>query len=422
MRSNLKEVIRHRIEMDARRQQEEQQRRMAMPPDTRPHGLGEEDMADALTFYEANTNRFPHEFIENIIYLTFAELREEERDSIPRWIEVATRLHDELGRVEIRRNVEVEPFIDQLFNMLRLSGLTARDWNIMVGSVIVDLSDDNKEKMAKMVSACRYQGFDPSVILKKIVRSWRQGGAQNEQVFTMQVETREGTENFRYTNKESLLDDMTFLILIFLNRGAVIDKIGKKSARDFQAVLRMLVAKYEIRHNEEVGRRRRAEALAPEVVTLPRISACFAQLTTVLFHEGFGRTIANLQADLPNTPNAIFSPMFPSVVRKGEIINGTMSNIHPQLVLIAILNDNVLHSRDRVTPLDQIWTYYLAAHNSNVLVDDARIEQCNRFEVTQEGLFVRSITERRDHCIMRIRELRPHERINDFVLEMNTLP
>lgn len=200
-------------------------------------------------------------------------------------------------------------------------------------------------------------------------------------------------------------------------------KIAKKSARYFAAVARMLAAKYNIRTAEKGERRRRVEALGPEVITLPRIAACFAELTTNLYHREFGRAIINLSEfviDGMEPPKAMFSPMFSSVVRKGYMVGQTMINIHSQLMLINILVDNVLHVRNRVTPLDQIWTYYLASYNSSVMLPRARIEQCNRFGVTVNGHFSPVITRLREHCLNRIRELRPHERLDDIIREMNT--
>lgn len=76
------------------------------------------------------------------------------------------------------------------------------------------------------------------------------------------------TEEWTYIDHESLNDDVTFLIILFLCREAVISKITKKSARDFAALTRMLTAKYNIRVVEEGDRRRRAETLGPEVITL----------------------------------------------------------------------------------------------------------------------------------------------------------
>lgn len=75
--------------------------------------------------------------------------------------------------------------------------------------------------------------------------------------------------------------------------------------------------------------------------------------------------------------------MFASIVRKSYRDGNILYNIHPQLILIAILIDNVLHIRDRVTSLDQIWTYYLAAYQSSVIIDSARIEQCIMYLMLQ---------------------------------------
>lgn len=120
---------------------------------------------------------------------------------------------------------------------------------------------------------------------------------------------------------------------------------------------------------------------------VPRISACLCQLTTELYSRGFGRPLANF-SEFGEVPVAMFSPMFSSVVRRGyRLPNGVMVNMHPQLILINILVDNVLHVRDKVTPLDQIWTYYLASYNSGVLLDSARIEQCNIFGVCRRSFY-----------------------------------
>jgi len=213
---------------------------------------------------------------------------------------------------------------------------------------------------------------------------------------------------------------MLFLIILFLQRGAVISKIAKKSARDFAAAMRMLIAKYNIRADTEGQRRRQIEPLGPEIITLPRIAACLPQLTTNLYANGFGRAIANF-SEFDGAPSAIFSPMFASVVRKSYVLNGLKYNIHPQLMLIAILIDNVLHMHDKVTSLDAIWTYYLAAYQSTVMLDTARIEQCNEFGVCNDGHFVPEITNLQDHCLRRIRELRPHDRIDNFVREMSDI-
>lgn len=331
-------------------------------------------------------------------------------------------MHDEQGSWEIRAQLDLtDPFVDQLYHILKLAGLTHRSWNLLIHSVFFDDSEENLKLIDRVIYASRYQGFDPSVILRKLIRSWQEGRRAPIQNFRLHYEGEHGSEDWDYSNHEEFMNDMTILVLCFLNRGAVVGKILKKSARDYNALMRMLIAKYNIRSNEETERRRRAEALGPEIVTLPRISACLCQLTTELYSRGFGRAIANFN-EFGDVPVAIFSPMFSSVVRKGYLDqNGVMINLHPQLVLINILVDNVLHVRDRVTPLDQIWTYFLASYNSGVLLDSAREAQCNKFGVTVQGLFIQQLLGLREHCIRRIRELRPHERMEDFIREMNQL-
>lgn len=314
-----------------------------------------------------------------------------------------------------------DPFMDQLFHFIKLCGLERYNWNQVIRFVVYDESDDYKKLVNKMVYACRYIGFDPAVILKKLIRSYRESLRQPKVSFTIQFEEHGEESSWNYTNQEELSKDMTFLIITFLQRGAVISKISKKSPKDFTGVLKMLVAKYNIRIVDETDRRRRAEALGPEIVTLPRIAACMAQLTTSLYHHGFGRAIANFD-EFGDLPSAMFSPMFASVVRKTYVRNEVKENIHPQLVLIAILIDNVLHLRDKVTPLDQIWTYYLAAYQSKVVLDNARVRQCQVFGICDEnGYFIDDILDQRERCKRRIKELRPHERIEDFIKEMDSI-
>jgi len=268
--------------------------------------------------------------------------------------------------------------------------------------------------------AVRYIGFDPSALLKKLIRHHRDGARQPRMVFQIEMDQNGEMTTWNFSNLESFYHDMLFLVVLFLQRGAVISKISKKSSKDFAAVMKMLIAKYSIRADDEGQRRRRIKPLGPEIITLPRIAACLPQLTTNLYANGFGRAIANF-SEFGDVPPALFSPMFASVVRKSYILNGIRFNIHPQFVLVAILIDNVLHMRDKVTSLDAIWTYYLAAYQSTIMLDSARIEQCNEFGICEGGYFNLKITNLRDQCLRRIRELRPHDRIDDFIREMSEI-
>jgi len=312
------------------------------------------------------------------------------------------------------------PFIEQIHHMLNLCDLSIRQWNKIAPTVQFDTSLLNEQLIKRMVYAVRYIGFGPAALLKKLIRHHRDGTRQPRVTFQIEMDQDGELITWVFNNHESFYHDMLFLIVLFLQRGAVVSKISKKSARDFAAAMKMLIAKYNIRADDEGQRRRRIEPLGPEVITLPRIAACLPQLTTNLYANGFGRAIANF-SEFGNVPSAIFSPMFASVVRKTYMVNGVKYNIHPQLMLVAILVDNVLHMRDKVTSLDAIWTHYLAAYQSTVMLDVARVEQCNEFGVCEDGHFVNEITDLRDHCLRRIRELRPHDRIDDFLREMSDI-
>lgn len=407
----------------ARRQPEGQNE---TEPKSRPITLAQERITRARALTTELKLMADFEVNDTLCLLAYQNLltnQPEDYDpSVLELLEMSKVLHDEQGSWEIRANYDVtDPFIDQLFHMLKLAGLSHRSWNMLISSVFFDDSEENIKLVTRVIYASRYQGFDPSVILRKLIKSWQDGRRAPHQSFIMHYEGERGPEEWSYTNQEHFMNDMTVLVLCFLNRGAVVGKILKKSAKDYNALMRMLIAKYNIRSNEETERRRRAEALGPEVITLPRISACLCQLTTELYSRGFGRAIANFN-EFGQVPTALFSPMFSSVVRKGYLDeNGILINLHPQLMLINILVDNVLHVRDKVTPLDQIWTYFLASYNSGVLLDTARIQQCDKFGITVEGKFIPALLVLREHCIRRIRELRPHERIDDFIREMNQL-
>lgn len=149
-----------------------------------------------------------------------------------------------------------------------------------------------------------------------MIRFHREGRRQPYIEYEVRYEHEGQIIPWKFNNHKSFLKDIEFLIVTFLQRGAVISKISKKSSQDYLNILKMLIDKYQIRTNETTGRQRRAEALGPDIITLPRISACVPQMTTSMFAKGFGRVIFNKEDDFPNCPQGLFSPMIASVVRK----------------------------------------------------------------------------------------------------------
>jgi len=271
----------------------------------------------------------------------------------------------------------------QLTHLLKQCNMPWRKCSVLLQLVDIPNTPEFNEKVERMQEACQFQGFNPFTMIDDLDK-WNEKELERPFVkYELEFKEKDGTiTKWSFSNHEQLHDDVEFMIIIFLNRGAVIDKLLEKSKEDFVAVLKMLVEKYHVSKDRRVLGPN-VKPLGARVVTLPRITACFPQSAVTLMHRGHGRCIANI-SEYP-WPRAIFAPMFPSVCpnmsKPGEIIN-----IHPQLVLIAVLVDNVIQAKSRkMTPLQQIWAYYLASYNSQVCIQDYRRELCYECDIlTQE--------------------------------------
>jgi hypothetical protein len=79
------------------------------------------------------------------------------------------------------------------------------------------------------------------------------------------------TKRFTYSNKESLVSDIEFIIFLFAERGSTNKKYISKSLEGVQTIMGWLIEKYGI----NVVVNAPLTALQPDVVTIPRIVACF---------------------------------------------------------------------------------------------------------------------------------------------------
>lgn len=344
------------------------------------------------------------------------------------WNLIITAKYNAIYNGEIDRVVPRGPAQEQLRHMITMAGLSLGDWQMLVSTVVVPDSIDFQNKCKMIVQASRCQDFDPLVIARKFVISHRAAKSAPYEEHIIKFKEADGEEKeWKYHSREDIADDSHFLVLVFLNRRAIVHKLIKKSNRDFVKIVKMLCAKYQISAEASRKKKDRNESLDPEVMTFPRIAAVFAQMTVTLHHRDFIRNIANIDEFQPGVvklPKAFFSPMFPSVVsrlvRSGP--NNKIQNIHPQLVLLAILVDNVLHQQGSVTDLGMIWTYYKASFSSPVINAKQRHELCKHFGVVDENdQFAAVITGQRQRCIERIRELRSHGRINEYLQAMEVL-
>lgn len=95
------------------------------------------------------------------------------------------------------------------------------------------------------------------------------------------------TETVCITNKQALMIDVSFLINLFAGRGNDWDKIHKKLTENAQQVLHWMSEKsgiYTIKNNP-------GTLLPSNVVTIPRMAACFSTIMTEYFHNGYWKIL-----------------------------------------------------------------------------------------------------------------------------------
>lgn len=194
--------------------------------------MGDLTAREAKDYYLRMTNN-PVTEIEALIAKIYSDIISDRSDttSLEEW---NNRLKYDLNNLENAniRSLDIpRPFIDQIYHFLNLCGLEVREWSEVYHAVIFDNSIESRLLHEKMTYACRYIGFDPSVILRKLIRHHREGTRQPYLVFNHQFESRGEISEWTYSNHEAFMKDMSFLIITFLQRGAVISKIAKKSAR-----------------------------------------------------------------------------------------------------------------------------------------------------------------------------------------------
>ncbi|CAH0730227.1 unnamed protein product, partial [Brenthis ino] len=134
----------------------------------------------------------------------------------------------------------------------------------------------DSEFLRVLKSALEYQGFDPKVILRQLLRNrnsflkgerelkeWDLSNVSDD--FAVKDDTAEIN---KFSNKGPLSKDIAFLIIMFLLRNKHISKIIKKLISGISEILEMLKEKYEIK--DEV--RASGTSLNSKDITLPRIA------------------------------------------------------------------------------------------------------------------------------------------------------
>ncbi|CAH0730986.1 unnamed protein product, partial [Brenthis ino] len=292
--------------------------------------------------------------------------------------------------------------------------LTKAEFNLLVNPEL--------DYLKLLRSALEFQGFDPKVILRQLVRNrkaymeanptrqeWDLNNAGDD------FKVHDGSELGNIiTNQQSLAKDLEFLIMMFLLRNNHISKIIKKSISGLSDILEMFKQKYEI--NDET--RASGTQLGSRDITLPRIAGVLPSVAVRMFHmravketvpyhsipgvvellEGRGaeatgsRTVKVITTS--ELSHAICCPFLPSLHPKKTEKAG---HIHAIMLFVAIRLDDIIQKKEKnFTPLDELLNYYKAGFESAATPEASRLEVMSKVKLfyqtkiypTDEALFV----------------------------------
>lgn len=214
-----------------------------------------------------------------------------------------------------------------------------------------------------------YQGFDVKAFLTRLIKFRKEyyEESPNDEKWDVSYDSGGQTKIFSYTSNKTFMKDMCFMILIFLQRGSSWDKISGKTNEGIVEILNHMKANTQ--------KRDAGASLSAEVVTVPRIAACFPVRILQFIEMGVGRIIIDkAQLTEDPIPKWLLHPAAASVlpVRTSSVLGA-------RLIIITfgacVLTDNLLHKKDgKYTPFVSILAYLEAARQTNAVPEKARIE------------------------------------------------
>lgn len=245
--------------------------------------------------------------------------------------------------------------------------------------------DMNADVVQQWFEAAAYQGFDVKAFLTLLIKFRKEYYEEDpaEEVWDVKYDSAGQTKRFSYTSKEPFMKDMCFMILIVLQRGSSWDKISDKTNPGTVQILNHMKAKYRI--NAQM--REAGSSLSADMVTVPRIAACFPVRILQFIEMGVGRVIID-KAQLidDHIPRWLLHPAAASVLPVR-----TSSKLGARLIIVTlgvcVLTDDLLHKKDgKFTPLYSILSYPEAARQTAAVPEKARIE------------FLRAVKIFKKHC------------------------
>nr|QQM16266.1 putative nucleocapsid protein [Degsystermes virus] len=265
----------------------------------------------------------------------------------------------------------------------------------------------------------QYQGFDIKRIVRNMVRTSREYIRTAEyQEVNIRLRIGDQEHDFNYSNTQTMAMDVEFIIFLFSERGSTNAKYTNKSLEQVTMIMNWMIEKYNINITVNAP----MTALDPDMVTVPRIVACFPAKICEYFHRNYGNALATfIDIGIPqpgDISRSVLCPHFTALLPRDIMRRSTSMQVVSFLVHVVV--DDVLHKKQgNYTPLENIFTYYSAEYHTPGTPQPSRIAFCRRMNLLtpDEAGFLPILEGAAVFCENRIRELRPNDPRRDAVIE-----
>lgn len=272
-----------------------------------------------------------------------------------------------------------EAYASQLTAMITELNLTDDEARDYFKIITLDFDSDDLSFIKCLVEIMKYKGnprrtriqFDHkkliAILLKKHgdkARSIQSNpGVLKQVIASVKVEDR--VKESIFTNNMPFVQDMKFICLMFL--------LLPKISRAMIDVMALMKNKYGI----NMIKRRPGQSLPAEIITIPRIAACFPAVVVGLFDEGFGEIIFDPKTLFPEgtIPRVIYAPMVTSVLPNVADLPIVV------FLAIAVKTDDILHQTDAKTSLSALYQYLTASINSTVVSNDFKVKYTESWKI-----------------------------------------
>jgi hypothetical protein len=166
-----------------------------------------------------------------------------------------------------------------------------------------------------------------------------------------------------YSNQQCIVSDIEFLKILFAERVSTNKKYTSKSLQQVKDITDRLIEKYGIDTtvNDPMA------SLDTDLITVPRIVACFPGKICEYYHRGYGVALVTFYGLSITKPaklsRAILCPHF-TALNPREVMS-VQTSMQIVSFLVHVIVNEVLHKKlGNYAPLDNIFTYYAAEHHS----------------------------------------------------------